>query len=226
MTRIVRSDDIHGLVSAADRLRRGALVIAPTDSGYGLFCDPFNDVAADKLRAARPRSAGGSLSLLVSAPPEWQRWACAPHHPGLQALLDEVWPGPLGVVAPARPVLPSWLVSGTGAVTVVHHASRTLNLLSLYSGLPLAAASASVHGRDGVRTAGLQAVRAELESAVDLIVEAPEGAVGDPPPTVSTVVSVVGPRARLLRAGAVGVDVLSRRLGVLDGDGVTFESGR
>jgi L-threonylcarbamoyladenylate synthase len=216
LTRIVRSDDTQSLVSAADRLRRGALVIAPTDLGYGLFCDPFNEAAAERLRAVRPRRtrpADTPLSLLVSAPTEWQRWAYAPGHPGLQGLLDETWPGPLNIVALARPVLPGCLVSAEGTVAVIHNSCRTLNLLSLYSGLPLAAASANVRTSDGAKSTDLAVIRTALGAAVDLIVEDAEDEVrGIRPASSSTVVSVAGPRARLVREGAVGTEVLRRHL--------------
>ncbi|WP_197287862.1 L-threonylcarbamoyladenylate synthase [Streptomyces apocyni] len=213
MTRIVRFDDTQSLVSAADRLRRGALVIAPTDLGYGLFCDPFNDVATGRLRAARPRPTDTPLSLLVSAPTEWRRWAYAPDHPGLQGLLDETWPGPLNIVALARPVLPACLVSDEGTVAVIHNSCRTLNLLSLYSGLPLAAASANVGTSDGTKSTDLAVIRTALGAAADLIVEDAEDEVrGIRPASSSTVVSVAGPRARVVREGAVGTDVLRQHL--------------
>lgn len=244
MTRIVGSDDLAGLISAADRLRRGAVIAAPADSGWAILCDPFNEKAAHRVGALG--SGGFPPALVVSSPVEWRRWAYAPPHPGVDDLLDEVWPGPLEIIARARRTLPAWMTSDDGTVTVAHPDRRSLNLLSVYSGLPLACAFVEKAG------AGEGAAENAAETAVENLGEgsgenraaggfgpaAPDAVMMSPgrgadivikgersgrerTTGIGTVVDLTGRRPVLVREGDVLADAVRRRIPDLD-DSVTM----
>jgi L-threonylcarbamoyladenylate synthase len=210
MTRIVRPGDTQGLISAADRLRRGAVVVAPTDTNYGVFCDPFNQEAVARVYAMKQRDGGKPLSLFVAAPADWQRWAKDPGHPGLPGLLDEVWPGPLNIIVRKRATVPDWVTSGSGTVAMVHNRNPVLNLLSIYSGLPLAATSANISGTmDGGGLVDFDTAVEHLGEHVDLAVE---GASASEFTASSTIVSFVGDRPAIVRQGDVTAELIGRHL--------------
>lgn len=91
---IVSATDHDAVLDVAERLRRGAVVVAPTDTNYGVFCNPFHRGAAERMYAMKGRDGGKPLSLFVASPVDWNRWAVPPPHPGFQPLLDDVWPAP------------------------------------------------------------------------------------------------------------------------------------
>ena len=50
---------------AAQVIRQGEVVLYPTDTLYGLGCDPFNEKALERLFAIKGRSAGKGVLLLM-----------------------------------------------------------------------------------------------------------------------------------------------------------------
>lgn len=71
-TETVRSGEpasvAEDLRNAVDTLRRGGLVLYPTDTVWGLGCDATNPRAVEKLRALKGRSAGKAMLVLVDSP--------------------------------------------------------------------------------------------------------------------------------------------------------------
>ena len=200
------------LAEAVARLRSGELVGMPTETVYGLAADARNESAVRKVFAAKGRPADHPLILHVAdahAARDVSRW-----DPRADALLD-LWPGPLTLVMPRRGVLD--VVTGghdTVALRVPAHAVA----LSLLAGVgPLAAPSANRFGR-------VSPTRAEhLEAEFDDVPVLDGG-----PCTVgveSTIVAFVGGAPRLLRPGAVTLDLLLERLGPVEVGGTVAAPG-
>ncbi|MFC1410913.1 L-threonylcarbamoyladenylate synthase [Streptacidiphilus sp. N1-12] len=209
MTRIVRPGDVQGLVSAADRLRRGAVIVAPTDTNYGVFCDPFNPEAVRRVYAMKQRDGGKPLSMFVAAPNDWQRWAKDPGHPGLPGLLDEVWPGPLNIIVRKRETVPDWVTSGQDTVAMVHNRCSVLNLLSIYSGIPLAATSANISGTMDTGLVDFDTAVEHLGSHVDLAIQGESASAFT---SSSTIVSLTGAVPAIVRQGDVTAELIARHL--------------
>src|SRR6185312_10942781 len=134
------------LIEAADLLRRGGVIIAPTDTNYGIFVNPFNAQAVERVYATKQRSRTSPLSLFIGTTQDWIRFAKPVEHTGLAALLDEFWPGPLNVILPRRSIIPDHVTSGLDTVAIIHNRCSVLNQLYFYSGVPLGASSANVSG--------------------------------------------------------------------------------
>ena len=45
----IRKVDDDSLAEAAEIIRNGGLVVVPTDTVYGVACDPFNAKAIDRI---------------------------------------------------------------------------------------------------------------------------------------------------------------------------------
>jgi len=207
--RIVAAADQQAILEVAEQLRHGAVVIAPTDTNYGVFCNPFHRGAAERMYAMKGRDADKPLSLFVPTPVDWQRWAKPPCHPGFQSLLNDVWPGPLNVVLARRRVVPDWVTSGKDTVAVVHNRCQVLNLLSIYSGLPLAATSANLSGSIQHDLVNLSLAVQHLGEFVDVAVE------GEEPSEFtisSTIVDLTASPPQILRLGDVTAEHIRRHL--------------
>lgn len=59
------AEDLH---NAVETLRRGGLVLYPTDTVWGLGCDATNPRAVERLRVLKGRSAGKAMLVLVDSP--------------------------------------------------------------------------------------------------------------------------------------------------------------
>jgi len=143
---IIDSADLDAIRGAADSLREGAVVVAQTDTNYGIFCNPFSESACKRIYEIKKRDGAKPLSLFVSSPTDWIRWAYAPVDIDVNAITEQYWPGPLNLIMRKKPIVPDWVTSGFDTVSVVHNVSIVVNLLAIYSGLPLAASSANISG--------------------------------------------------------------------------------
>jgi L-threonylcarbamoyladenylate synthase len=187
-------------------IRRGGVIIFPTETIYGLGCDATNDVAVQRLLDIKGRSgeaykpppvliAGAKqLEMLVETIPDEAR-----------ELMRKYWPGSLTLVLPARENLSPLLVSGGAAPTIgVRETGHAIaRALCEESGVPLIATSANFTGATGRAAAPqtLDDIPVELRSLVDAIVDG--GAVGGSP---STVVDCTTFPFRIIRQGMVALE--------------------
>ena len=180
---------------AAKAVRRGFLVVYPTDTVYGLGCDPLNHAAVRRLFEAKGRESKPVPVLCATA----ERAEELVELSGRAAELSkEYWPGALTIVAPLRrPVAPLLTQGGVFlGVRVPAHAG-CLELIAACGGW-LTGTSANRSGEPSARSAG-EALD-ELGSSVDIVLDG--GRLGG---QESTVVKVVGEEVTILRTGPIGV---------------------
>lgn len=88
------------LQMALDVLRKGGVVVYPTETSYGLGCDFFNDVAMRRVYDIKQRDKNKPLPVLV--PDFVYALSLADVPPAARKYLLELWPGPLTVVLPFK----------------------------------------------------------------------------------------------------------------------------
>jgi L-threonylcarbamoyladenylate synthase len=180
---------------AREIIRRGGLVAFPTDTVYGLGCDPYNVAAIERLYAAKSRDHAKALPLLLSGAHRVGDVARA-FPPTAEALASEFWPGALTLVVEQQPSLPEALGGGdTIAVRVPRH-EELLAFLEACGGA-LAVSSANLSGQPEAHDAQQAAVY--LEDRVELILDGGRCPGG----VASSIVDCTLPVPRLLREGAI-----------------------
>jgi L-threonylcarbamoyladenylate synthase len=136
--------------------------------------------------------------------------------PGARALARAFWPGPLTLVLPRKPTVPDVVTGGQDSVALRVPAHPVALELIRAAGA-LVAPSANRFGHVSPTTA--EHVRAELEDAVDLILDGGPCQVG----VESTILSLLTGTPTLLRPGAVTPEAIAAVLGrpvARQGDGV------
>lgn len=187
--------DNASVVRAAAAVRAGGLVIFPTDTVYGLGCDPTDAAAVGRLFQAKGR---GERAVPVLCSSESKARELVELGAAGSELARRHWPGALTVVAPLRKTLPPQLSQGGGTLGVrVPAHEGCLSLISACGGW-LTGTSANRSGDPPSRTAGEAFVA--LGGGVDLILDG-----GPSPGDSSTVVRVDGDTVTILRSGPVGV---------------------
>lgn len=182
------------LAAAIDVLRRGDLLIYPTDTLYALGCVAANAQAARRVREAKGRDDGKPLPLIAGSVAQVELLA-GPLGPAVRALALGLWPGPVTLVLPAAPGLPAEVTAGGSTVAVRVPASPLAQRLCDAAG-PLVSTSANRSGRPAPATCA--EAEAEVGDAAALALDAGPG--GGPP---STLVDATGAEPRLLRLGAI-----------------------
>jgi L-threonylcarbamoyladenylate synthase len=210
-TRIV-PDDVAGRIEAVAALAAGALVALPTDTVYGLGVALDAVGGLGRLFAAKHRPLDRGIVLLL-----------ADHHqadvagimtPAAHVLAAAFWPGGLTLVVPQRAEagFPPELTGGAATIGLRLPAHDAPRALAAAVG-PLPVSSANRSGEPPAISAA--EVVSQLGDSPDLAVVLDGGPAGGG--VASTVVDcAIGP-PRILRAGAIAVDVLAA---VLDEAGI------
>lgn len=77
------TDRTTGLREAASAVRRGELVVLPTDTVYGIGADAFSAEAVGDLLEAKGRGRGMPSPVLVGSPTPCTAWSpTSPSRPG------------------------------------------------------------------------------------------------------------------------------------------------
>jgi L-threonylcarbamoyladenylate synthase len=190
---------------AVEVLRSGGLVAFPTETVYGLGADADNPAAVRRIFAAKGRPPGRALTVHLgpkAKPEEWGDW---PEH--ARRLASAFWPGPLTVIVPRTARVPDLVTGGRDTVGLrVPSHPLAISMLDAFGG-GVAAPSANRSGR--VSPTCADDVRAELGSAVDLVLDGGACPVG----VESTVLTLAEDPPQVLRLGAVTPDLLEEVLG-------------
>lgn len=181
-------------------VRRDGVLAAATESSYALCGSPWSEPAVARINRLKGRPPDKPLLVLIHRPEELARLTRDIPEPA-RVLMQRCWPGPLTIVLPAHPSLPSGLTAGTQTVGVRWPDYRPLGPLLAAVG-PLTGTSANRSGRAPLTDA--QAVLDEFGSDLDAVLD-----MGPAPGSApSTVVQVEAHAVRLLRAGPVAVPEL------------------
>ncbi|MBX5447160.1 MAG: threonylcarbamoyl-AMP synthase [Acidothermus cellulolyticus] len=189
-----------GLQAAADAVRRGQLVVLPTDTVYGIGADAFTPAAVAALLAAKGRGRDMPVPVLIGSRPVFDALvAAAP--PTAYALIDAFWPGGLTIVVRYNPSL-AWDLGETNGTVALRMPAEDLALELLQRTGPMAVSSANRSGLPPATTCAN--ARAQLGEAVAVYL--------DGGPTTSTIpssiVDLTGETPTLLRAGAIEAERL------------------
>ena len=133
-------------------LRRGGLIAYPTESCYGLGCDPRDPRALRRLIRLKGRSAAKGLLLIADTYKRLQPFM-RPLDAADRSRLKRSWPGPVTWVVPASGACSPLLTGGraTIAVRVTAHPGAARLCRSL--GMALVSTSANKSGKKPANTA-------------------------------------------------------------------------
>lgn len=150
---------------AARVLQAGGVVAYPTESVFGLGCDPLDWSAVERILECKGRTAGAGLILLAD---EYGRLdPFINPSSGELARMTGSWPGPVTWVCTASEAAPRWITGGRDTIAVRITAHRTAADLCRAAGMAIVSTSANRTGRPPCRSA-LQ-VRMRLYREVDYI---------------------------------------------------------
>ncbi|MFZ9987321.1 MAG: L-threonylcarbamoyladenylate synthase [Candidatus Nanopelagicales bacterium] len=188
----------RGISAAAAAIRRGELVVLPTESAYGLAADPFSAKAMRALRAAKGRGDDLPVGVLVGAVRTVDGLASGITADG-RALIEAFWPGPLTLVVREQPTL-AW--DNPGGHVSLRMPLHPVTLAVLTATGPLAVTSAQRAGSVPPRTCA----EAESQMGDEIALYLDAGPTTDEVP--SSIVDLTAEPPVLLREGAYPLQVL------------------
>jgi L-threonylcarbamoyladenylate synthase len=197
------------IARAAEILRRGGLVVFPTETVYGLGGDATDDRAVAAIFEAKGRPTFNPL--IVHVPDAGAAFALGIATGTARRLAVAFWPGPLTLVMQRAAGCPVSLLASAGLDSLAMRVPRhpVAQALLRAAGRPLAAPSANRSGKVSPTTA--RHVVESLGNRVELILDGGACPVG----IESTVVDVSGPSPLLLRHGGVTQEEIEAVIGKL-----------
>lgn len=193
-------DRTTGLREAASAIRRGELVVLPTDTLYGVGADAFSPEAVGELLAAKGRGRTMPSPVLVGSPTTLHGLVTDFSEQAWE-LVDAFWPGGLTLVAKHQPSL-RWDLGETRGTVAVRMPLHPVAIELLNNTGPLAVSSANRTG--GPSPVTCDDAQQQLGDAVSVYLD---GGSADYA-TASSIVDVTGKVPVLLRAGAISLEQL------------------
>jgi L-threonylcarbamoyladenylate synthase len=187
-------------------VRASGTVIFPTETVYGIGCDPDDEAAVAAIFAAKARSAEKPLALHVTGIEQAQPYVA---HVGrlARAAIDAFWPGPLAIIVERNPARFERAACSRATISLRCPDDDLCQAILRGAG-PLAATSANRSGAPAFL--GDEAHCASLPRA-DLAVLAGRTTLG----MESTIVDFTSADPVVLREGAIPSSTIARELGTL-----------
>jgi tRNA threonylcarbamoyl adenosine modification protein (Sua5/YciO/YrdC/YwlC family) len=196
----IPADRETGIAEATAAVRRGELVVLPTDTVYGVGADAFAPAAVDSLLVAKGRGRDMPVPVLVASPQMLE--GVVDRMPDLgRRLAEEFWPGALTLVVRHTPHL-AWDLGEARGTVAVRMPAHPVALELIGRTGPLAVSSANRSGHPPATT--MAQAEAALGDAVAVYLDG--GACADSTP--STIVDLTDTTPRLLRVGALAPERL------------------
>jgi L-threonylcarbamoyladenylate synthase len=193
---------VGNIREASKVVKNGGLIVYPTDTVYGLGCDPFNVRAVERVFKVKGERKEKPLPILASDIKFIEKIAYL--NEKAKKIAEKHWPGPLTLVVPKKPVLPNIVTCGLASVGVrIPNQTVALKLISLCNGI-LVGTSANKTGEKSPKTAG-EAIE-QLGEQVDIVLDAGPTPVGQE----SSIVDLTSRKPKMLREGPIKlVDILN-----------------
>ncbi len=201
-----RPDD-ETVAAAVACLRSGGLVLAPTDTTYGLLADAEQPAAHARVFAAKERPRDQPVPYLLADLAQVQAFLASSLPREVEAVAGRFWPGALTLVMAGTDAVAPHLLDARGTVAIRVPAHPFVRALAEGVGGPLTGTSANRSGQPPATTAREAAL--QLGAVADCLVDGGM-AVGAP----STIIDTTRSPWRVLRPGPIPAAAVAQTAGV------------
>ena len=225
---IMRIEDVERcdnvIERAAEVIAAGGIVAYPTDTSYGLGCDPRNRDALERLTAVKRRDRRLGFPLLFA-----DEIQCELYHDfqELERVIANVfWPGALTMIVKPRPDVPAHITAGRSSIAIRVPDHIVPRGIARKIGGPIVGTSANRSG--GPSPFNLSVALEQLGDEVDLYIDGGPALVQDN----STIIGVEAAEVegaplniKIFREGALPISQIEANLKV-DSDAMRFWSAQ
>jgi L-threonylcarbamoyladenylate synthase len=176
------------LQACLDALRKGELILYPTETFYAIGIDPWNDQGRKRIYEAKGRGASKELPCIASDPQMVENF-CDVKHPAYKKLSAHFWPGPLTMVLP--------LHEGNASIAIRVSLHPVARQIARGFRSPVVSTSANRSGEAPLND--LKSIPWDLREAIAIAVDAGPARGGLP----STIVSLLEGVPKIIRQGAI-----------------------
>lgn len=155
------------LQKALDVLQKGGLILYPTDTIWGIGCDPGNALSIDRIYRLKKRPDSTSMLILIDLPARLQYYAM--HVPEVAYELMEIADKPLTIIYQGAHNLAPNLPAPDGSIGIRVCSDPFCQALIQRFRKPLVSTSANPHGKAFPRN--FAEINSEILLGVDYVVK-------------------------------------------------------
>ena len=196
--KVLECSNYDHIASCASTLSDGGIIVFPTDTVYGIGCNPYYDESVERIFQIKDRSEDKPLPVMGYSISDIEKLVHM--SPLAKSLAQYFWPGALTIVSPCKDNNISRRVMAGGDNLAVripgNRCTQSLLRLCKY----LIGTSANVSGRKPCTTS--YEVLSSGLSGFDLVLDG--GALGGG--IESTIIEVIDSNVRILREGVIKSD--------------------
>lgn len=165
----IKPDQINIAVNC---LKQSKVIAYPTESVFGLGCDPYNVDAVSRILQIKHRAIDKGFILIAS---NWEQIQPLVMYltPDLLTRVFATWPGPVTWLFPASKQVPSWIRGNHHSVAVRVTAHPIAKALCEQFGGPIISTSCNKSGDPAARD--IRTIQLTLKDTVDCVIDGPLG---------------------------------------------------
>ena len=195
--------DYEELKIPAKIIKKGGIVIFPTETVYGIGTNGLDENAIRKLYEVKQRPLNKPISLLVNNIEMVEKIAKNITEVEYK-LIERFFPGPLTIILEKRDIVPDILTSNTNTVGIRMPSGEIAKKLIEFAGVPIATSSSNISGKpSGTNIAD---IKKDFEGKVDCFIDNGESELGIP----STVIRIIDNIPHILRQGAISEEEIRK----------------
>jgi len=188
--------DYDKLQQASQSLVDGNLVVFPTDTVYGIGCNPFKEEAISNLFRTKDRPSTKPIIVLISSF-EMLNSLTSNVTENEYKLMKAFWPGPLTIILKKNSALPTSLTSGLDTIGVRMPNNKIALELIQNAGIPIATSSANISNNAASTT--ISGIKEIFHNNTSFMIDCGISAIG----IASTIVRLEDNHVNILREGTI-----------------------
>ena len=188
--------DYTKLQEPANIIKKGGIVIFPTETVYGIGANGFNENAIKKVYEVKKRPLSNPISLLVNSIDMINEVAKDITEEEYN-LIKRFFPGPLTIILKKKDIIPDVLTANSDTVGIRMPANEIALKLIEYAGVPIATPSANISGKPS--GTDITDIMKDFEGKVDYVIDDGPSKIG----LASTIVRVIDNVPHILRQGSI-----------------------
>ena len=157
---------------ATSIVKSGGIIAYPTESVFGLGCDPFNQKAVLTLLSLKNRSQNKGLIVIASHIQQILP-LIQPIEANDLARALKTWPGHHTWIFPKSKTVPTWIAGSHDTIAVRVSSHPIVKLLCDVLNMPLVSTSANLSNQDTIGS--IKDIKMQFNDKIDAFIDAPLG---------------------------------------------------
>jgi L-threonylcarbamoyladenylate synthase len=202
---MIDHDTIELIEKAVETLKQGGIILAPTDTVWGLMCDFANEEAVSSIYAIK-KSPLKPLAILADSI-DMVDTLKVEMSINARIIAEAYWPGPLTLIFKSEYEGIGHIAGENNSVGIRVPDNEELREMIKWFGQPVAATSANISGQGQPHI--FEDIPDEITTSADFICRFPAESTG----MASTVVDCTGEIFKIIREGEISMDKLQESVG-------------